>query len=123
MSEKKIQLSSVLLEQQRTKPQYDENGNILNSKELIALRNKYDSIWLEIRKLEHALKKLDEMFALVEFTKEETDLMMRGLNPQQKEIYEEIIKPRPIPTPEPEPTPARNSSVLSFIVCANAIIS
>ena len=113
LSEKRIQLSSVLLEQQRTKPQYDDSGNILNSKDLIALRNKYDSIWLEIRKIEHALQKLDEMFALVEFTKEENDLMMRGLNPQQRDIYDQLIVPEtslePIsePTPEPilEPTP------------------
>lgn len=91
LSEKRIQLSSILLEQQRVKPQYDDSGKILNSKELISLRNKYDSVWLEIRKLEHVLQRLDEMFALVEFTKEETDLMMRGLNSNQKEIYNNII--------------------------------
>ena len=91
LSEKRIELSSVLLEQQRTKPQYDHNGKVLNSNELIALRNKYDSIWLEIKKLEHALQKVDEMFKLVEITKEETTLMMRGLNPKQKEIYNNII--------------------------------
>lgn len=91
LSEKRIQLSSILLEQQRTTPKYDDNGNVLNSKELIALRNKYDSVWLEIRKIETALQKLDEMLVLMEYTQYEIDLMMRGLNPKQKEIYNNII--------------------------------
>lgn len=91
LSEKRIQLSSILLEQQRTTPKYDDNGNVLNSSELIALRNKYDAAWLEIRKIEHALHKLDEMLALMEYTQAEIDLMMRGLNPNQKEIYNNII--------------------------------
>ena len=91
LSEKRIQLSSILLEQQRTTPKYDDNGNVLNSEELIALRNKYDATWLEIRKLEHTLHKLDEMLALMEYTQSEIELMMRGLNPKQKEIYNNII--------------------------------
>lgn len=91
LSEKRIQLSSILLEQQRTAPKYDDNGKILNSEELIALRNKYDSVWLEIRKMEHALYKTDEILALMEYTQSEIDLMMRGLNPKQKEIYNSII--------------------------------
>lgn len=91
LSEKRIQLSSILLEQQRTMPEYDDNRNVLNSEELIALRNKYDSVWLEIRKIEHALQKLDEMLGLMEYTQSEIELMMRGLNPKQKEIYNNII--------------------------------
>lgn len=91
LSEKRIQLSSILLEQQRTAPKYDDSGKILNSEKLIALRNKYDAIWLEIRKIEHALQKLDEMVGLMEYTQSEIDLMMRGLNPKQKEIYDNII--------------------------------
>lgn len=91
LSEKRIQLSSILLEQQRTTPKYDDNGMILNSKELIGLRNKYDATWLEIRKIEHALQKIEEMLALMEYTQAEIDLMMRGLNPRQKDIYNNII--------------------------------
>ena len=91
LSEKRIQLSSILLEQQRTTPKYDDNGKVLNSEELIALRNKYDSVWIEIRKMEHALQKIEEMLALMEYTHSEIDLMMRGLNPKQKEIYNNII--------------------------------
>ena len=91
LSEKNIELSSVLLEQRKNMPQRDEHGNILNKERLAELRKKYDEIWLEIRKIEYALQKLNEMFLLVEFTKEEADLMMRGLNPQQKSIYNHII--------------------------------
>lgn len=112
LSEKKIQLSSILLEQGRLKPQYDENRRIINSEELQALRKKYDDTWLEIRKIEHALDSLKDMYKLMEFTQEEADLMMRGLNPQQRKIYEEIDKePKPIGDDEPEkendePTPS-----------------
>ena len=91
LSEKRIQLSSILLEQQRTAPRYDENGKIKNSEQLIALRNKYDSVWLEIRKIEHTLQRMDELLEQMEYTQSEIDLMMRGLNPNQKEIYNNII--------------------------------
>jgi len=102
LSEKNIELSSISLEQRKIKIQYDENGNVINSEELQALRKKYDDCWLEIRKIEHALKTLEEMFKLVEFTQEETDLMIRGLNPQQRKIYEEIDKKPKKPEIEPE---------------------
>ena len=92
LSEKNIELSSISLEQRKIKIQYDANGNIINSEELQALRKKYDDCFLEIRKIEHALKTLEDMFKLVEFTQEETDLMIRGLNPQQRKIYEGIDK-------------------------------
>ena len=102
LSEKNIELSSISLEQRKTKIQYDENGNVINSEELQALRKKYDDCFLEIRKIEHALKTLEDMFKLVEFTQEETDLMIRGLNPQQRKIYEEIDKKPKKPEIDPE---------------------
>ena len=105
LSEKNIELSSILLEQRKTRPEYDANGRIINSDKLNELREKYDACWLEIRKIEHALSVLKDMWQLVQFTKEETDLMMRGLNPQQKKIYDEIKKPQPVPQPKPDPTP------------------
>ena len=92
LSEKNIDLSYVSLQQTRTKIKYDGNGNVSNYDELKGLRDKYDEIFLEIRKIEHALQVLNEMYKLVEFTKEETDLMIRGLNPQQRRIYDEINK-------------------------------
>ena len=102
LSEKNIELSSISLEQRKTKIQYDENGNVINSNELQALRKKYDDCFLEIRKIEHALKTLEDMFKLVEFTQEETDLMIRGLNPQQRKIYDEIDKKPKKPEIDPE---------------------
>ncbi len=117
LSEKRIGLSSINLEQSRVKPQYDSEGNIVNSNDLLALRKKYDDMWLEIRKIEHALTLLNDMYKLVDFTKEETDLMMRGLNPQQRKIYEGIgkepqpeIEPEPNPEPVPGPTPEEVST-------------
>lgn len=104
LSEKNIELSSISLEQRKTRIQYDENGNVINSEELQSLRKKYDDCWLEIRKIEHALKTLEDMFKLGEFTQEETDLMIRGLNPQQRKIYEEIDKSPKKPDVELEET-------------------
>ena len=102
LSEKKLELSSINLEQRKMGVQYDENHNILNKEQLDDLRTRYDAVFLEIRKIEHALRTLDDMFKLVEFTSEETDLMMSGLTPKQKEIYDGMRKPVP-PTPNPEP--------------------
>ena len=36
---------------------------------------KYDETYLEIKKIEHALKKLEEMFELMEFTEDEINLI------------------------------------------------
>lgn len=105
LSEKKLELSYINLETRKTEIQYDEQRRILNSEEFQQLRKRYDDVWLEIRKIEHALEKLNEMFALMEFTKEEFDLMMRGLNPQQRKIYDELDKITSIDPEESEKDP------------------
>ena len=91
LSEKRIELSSINLQQQKTRPQYDANGVVINSDELKAFNKNYDEVWLEIRKIEHVLELLDAMYSTLEFTQEEGSLMMRGLNPQERRYYEEII--------------------------------
>ena len=92
LAERKLELSSINLEQHKK----------LNSPEYQPIGRNYDDVWLEIQKIEHALKELDKMSSLVEFTQEESNLMSRGLNPQQREIYDNIVskkkkKDQPIP--------------------------
>ena len=104
LEEKNIQLSSISLERSRTQIQYDENRNILNSEQLIDINTRYDATFLEIQKIKHALQTLDDMFKQVEFTEEEFDLMMRGLNPQERKIYDEITSPTIDEPTNDEPT-------------------
>ncbi len=111
LSEKNIELSTISLEQRKLGAQAG-----ISADEIQKLRAKYDEVWLEIRKIKHALQVLDEMFGLLEFTQEEANLMMRGLNPQQRKIYDDIIdkkkktdpEPEPEPKPDPEPVPDPN---------------
>lgn len=94
LSEKRIALASIGLEHRKA---YQNGSNNLEE-----FRKKYDDCWLEIRKIESALKMLEDMFKLVEFTQEELDLMKRGLNPQQRKKYEEIEKNPENPEIEPK---------------------
>ena len=84
LEEKRIQLSSINLESRRNSIEYDKNQEI---------RKRYDNTFLEIKKIEHALESLDEMMKNVEYTQEELDLMLSGLNPIAKKIYDEMDKP------------------------------
>ena len=87
-------------------------GRAQSNEERVELRKQYDDTFLELQKVRHALKTLDEMWAKIEFTDEENRLMMSGLNPQQRKYYDEIdktkpnkLEPEPQPESEPQPEP------------------
>lgn len=92
LDEQRIQRERVWLERRRVGVQYDENRNILNSEQLNEFRRIEDQIWLETRRLEHALRELDEMDSVLELTAEEARIDRIGLNPEQREYYDKIDK-------------------------------
>lgn len=89
--EHKNQLDIISFDLTRKKSEYDQNGNVINSSEFIELRNKYDNIWIEIRKIKDALIYLKEMFKKVDLKQDEIDLLNSGLSVEQQEIYEKVV--------------------------------
>lgn len=109
LEEKKLDLSNLRFKWSRA-TDFEERKN---------LRKQMYDLELEIKKINHSINELDSFIQEIGFTKEETDLMMKGLNPREKEIYNEIkdkykieytpkekeIEPTPKPTPKPTPEP------------------
>lgn len=87
---KQLLLDQILFNQSITTP-IVENGVVTNNEQLINLRNQYDDTYLEIQKIKDALQQLSDMNESIKFTDEENALMLRGLNPQQRQVYDEII--------------------------------
>ena len=56
LSETKIELSTLLLKQEEFDLETNEQGEILNLSKIEKLRSEYDSKWIEIKKLETAIK-------------------------------------------------------------------
>ena len=77
---------------------------------LMQLRSQYDSVSLDIQKLEHAVRLIDEKLVEINFTEEENALMLSGLNPQARREYQLILERQASKTPVsekevPEKTP------------------
>lgn len=98
------------------RPRYDENHNVVNSEELMNFRVESDNIFLERKKLEHALEEVGKMEELIEFTEEEGKLMLRGLNPREKEIYKEIDNDpqKTIPTDGDDLTDDKDDAIAKY---------
>lgn len=101
------------------------------------MRKQADDLFLDIRKLEHALEKLQELLNLIEPTQIEINFGMRALNLTQKDIYNKIKKgkepsldpnptpdpiPDPIPNPIPNPTP-QDDDLLELIDAYNKMLA
>ena len=73
LCEKRSSLSSILLEQQKL----ENNIPYINYDLLNELREKYDEIWIDIKKIELTLKETEKVLKFFELTQEEKKLILK----------------------------------------------
>lgn len=88
LSEKRIELSSINLGKQKAGLQYDRMGNAIVPEDLAEFNKKYDSTWLEIRKIEHALDYLKEKLEVMNSLKEKSFISNEIIDEEFKEENE-----------------------------------
>ena len=89
LDEVKLQMEQVSLNHKRL-----ISEGIEDYEQVKELAKQYDELFLDRKKLEHALQVLDGYLKEIEYTNEEKSIMLSGLNPQAKKIYNEKLKLR-----------------------------
>lgn len=87
LSETKIELSTLLLKQDEFNLETNEQGEILNLSKIEKLRSEYDSKWIEIKKLETAIKYIKDKCGL---SKEENKIIENNTPRGIKETIENL---------------------------------
>lgn len=87
LSETKIELSALLLKQEEFDLETNGQGEILNLSKIEKLRSEYDSKWIEIKKLETAIKYIKDKCG---FSKEENKIIKNNTPRGIKETIENL---------------------------------
>lgn len=87
LSETKIELSALLLKQEEFDLEINGQGEILNLSKIEKLRSEYDSKWIEIKKLETAIKYIKDKCGL---SKEENKIIKNNTPRGIKETIENL---------------------------------